>query len=613
MSQAQVAVAADNAHGLKKHEIRVSTVVFMIFCLVAAGCYGIEEMIPECGPGLTIIMLCVLPFVWGLPFGLVASELGSVRPQEGGYYKWVQEALGEFWGFQAGWWRTISIYIDNTSYVILAGGYAATVWDMNIGGEFALKFCMIAIFTLVNIRGVKDVGWVSTVLSILVMVAFGIVALCGFLNWGGDAVTSQTVSFRITPEPAEGLSDWFFYIAGGISIGMWMYSGYESMSTIAGEVANPQVIPKGTLVTIPLIMAVYILPTTAGLGSLGMWEDWGTDGDSVGYADVVSHFWGPAWGIVFVIVAILAQCSIYNTYIASGSRGFFALADDHLTPPVMVKVDKKFGVPYIAVLSVGIFNLIFCMFPFGFIIVLDVALLLSSYIMVYISAMILRHRIPEEEYIFRIPGGNGLLKVICIVPICVAVFAFFVNGSDYYTGGMLGIISGPILYFIWRRMYGGLSKKDPEAFVCNPRTGLAVGDTRRISFLLLIVTVMNIVALVFEPWYEGWGTEDAWESGDYFDGILEAVDVDTIVGTVKIVLWVMTIVCAIACILIYLLSKKVEPSMEEQKAAFKKSCDSISARHNKELEDMIREEEVAEAADAIERAAAAAEEEGPDK
>ena len=110
-------VVSQQDHGLKKHDIRVSTVVFMIFCLVAAGCYGIEEMIPECGPGLTIIMLCVLPFVWGLPFGLVASELGSVRPQEGGYYKWVQEALGEFWGFQAGWWRTISIYIDNTLYV----------------------------------------------------------------------------------------------------------------------------------------------------------------------------------------------------------------------------------------------------------------------------------------------------------------------------------------------------------------------------------------------------------------------------------------------------------------------------------------------------------------
>ncbi|MFR2564794.1 MAG: APC family permease [Anaerovoracaceae bacterium] len=545
-------------HGLKKHDIRVSTVVFMIFCLVAAGCYGIEEMIPECGPGLTIIMLCVLPFVWGLPFGLVASELGSVRPQEGGYYKWVQEALGEFWGFQAGWWRTISIYIDNTTYVILAGGYAATVWDMSRPMEFGLKFAMIAIFTIINIRGVKDVGIASTVLSILVMVAFAVVAVCGFLNWGGDAETASTISFRITPEPAEGISDWFFYIAGGISIGMWMYSGYESMSTIAGEVENPQVIPKGTIITVPLIMAVYIFPTVAGLGSIGNWENWGTEAGSVGYSDVVSHFWGPAFGIIFVIVAILAQCSIYNTYIASGSRGFFSLADDNLAPPVMVKCDKKFGVPYVAVLSVGIFNLIFCMFPFGFIVILDCALLMASYILVYISAMVLRKRIPEEEYKFRIPGGYGFLCLICIIPICVAIFATYVNGSDYYLGGMLGIITGPILYFIWRKRYGGLTAKDPERFPVNKKTGLAEGDTKRMAFLFFIMTVMNIAALFFEPWYEGWDTDDAWESGDYFDGIVENISVDKILGSIQTGLYLLTAACFILMVVFYFIYKKCE-------------------------------------------------------
>ena len=47
MSQQQNNQVADvGEHGLKKHDIKVSTVVFMIFCLVAAGCYGIEEMIP---------------------------------------------------------------------------------------------------------------------------------------------------------------------------------------------------------------------------------------------------------------------------------------------------------------------------------------------------------------------------------------------------------------------------------------------------------------------------------------------------------------------------------------------------------------------------------------
>ena len=397
-------------------------------------------------------------------------------------------------------------------------------------------------------------GIVSTILSILVMVAFGMVAVCGFMHWG----EGTDISFQITAYEANGLGDWFFFIAGGISIGMWMYSGYESMSTIAGEVSNPQVIPKGTLITVPLIMAVYIFPTVAGLGSMGQWENWGTEAGMVGYADVCEMFWGPAMGVFFVVVAILAQCSIYNTYIASGSRGFFSLADDHLAPPVLVKCDKKHGVPYISVLSVGIVNLILCMLPFGFIIVLDVCLLVSSYIMVYISAMILRRRIPAEEYKFKIPGGKGFLTLICVVPICVAVFAFFINGSDYYLGGMVGVLSGPVLYTIWRKRYGGLTKKDPVAFPVNPKTGLAVGDTRRMSFLFLLMTVMNVVACLFMPWYEGWGTADAWEAGDYFDGILANFDVDAIVNVIGTGLYILTAVCANACIVLFLVSRKVE-------------------------------------------------------
>lgn len=531
--------------GLKKHDLKVSTVVFMIFCLVAAGCYGIEEMIPQAGPGLTIILLVVLPFVWGLPFGLVASELGSVRPQEGGYYKWVQEALGEFWGFQAGWWRTISIYIDNTLYVILAGGYIASQWDIGWGMTFAIKMLMILTFTWVNIRGIRDVGKVSTVLSLLVMLAFALVAICGFLNWEPGQFGP------LTPGPTENLSDWFYYIAGGLSIGMWMYSGYESMSTIAGEVKDPQVIPKGTMITIPLIMAVYILPTTAGLGSFGRWAEWSPEG--IGYADVVTTFWGPAFGVFFVLIAVLAQCSIYNTYIASGSRGFFALADDNLAPPILVKCDKKHGVPYIAVISVAIVNIILCMFPFGVVIIVDVFLLVASYILVYISAMVLRKRIPREEYVFKIPGGYGFLCVICIVPMLVALFSFFINGSDFFLGGMFGIITGPILYFIWRHMYGGLTKKDPIRFPKNEKTGLAIGDMKRMTVMFSILTVIGVIGIVFLPWYElGWGAED------YYEGLFEKAG-DSVFKTNMLIIKVATSIAAIIAVICAIIASKFEP------------------------------------------------------
>ncbi|MBQ1501846.1 MAG: APC family permease, partial [Firmicutes bacterium] len=138
----------------------------MIFCMVSAGAYGIEDMIPAAGPGLTIILLIVLPFFWSIPQGLVAAELGSAIPEEGGYYKWIQRALGEFWGFQGCWWRTLSIYVDSTLYIILAADYLAACVELSSTALFLIKAGMILIFTYINIRGVKDVGRLSAYFSV---------------------------------------------------------------------------------------------------------------------------------------------------------------------------------------------------------------------------------------------------------------------------------------------------------------------------------------------------------------------------------------------------------------------------------------------------------------
>lgn len=553
MSEPNRSVKVNTEHlEIKQHDLKVSTVVFMIFCLCAAGAYGIEEMIPESGPGLTLVMLIVLPFIWSTPLGLVASELGSARPQEGGYYKWVQEALGEYWGFQAGWWRTISIYIDNTLYVILAGGYLAGSMDLNPVYEMAFKVGMILIFTYINIRGVRDVGIVSTILSILVIIAFGMVAVVGFLNWTQNPFVPFTADGEIMGVHGIEFGDWVYYIGMGIAIGMWMYAGYESMSTVAGEVTNPQVIPKATMITVPLIMCVYIFPTMGGLASMGMWEDWGTEVGNVGYGSVAEMYLGPAFGVFFVVVAILAQCSIYNTYIASGSRGFFVLAEDNLAPPILIKVDKKHGVPYVAVLSVGIVNIILCQYAFTTVIVVDVFLLISAYAMIFISALILRKRIPDEERKFKIPGGYPFLVVVCVVPITIAFIAFFINGTDFFIGGMLGIISGPILYVIWKRMYGGLYKKDPVNYPLNPKTKLGVGDTRRMSLNFAFIAFMGLISRPWLLWFEGdWGPEYYLE--EHGSGFLS--DFYGMINAITIT----AIVFAVIALVLLLVSKKVEP------------------------------------------------------
>jgi len=477
-------------HGLRQHEMKTSTVVFMIFCLCSAGCYGIEEMIPQAGPGLTLVMLIVLPFLWSTPMGLVAAELGSALPQEGGYYKWVQRACGEFWGFQAGWWRTISIYFDNTLYIVLAGSYLGSVLNLTGLEEFLFKASVVIFFTYINIRGIRDVGAVSTIISILVLAAFALVAAVGFAQW-------QTNPFVPFIPPDQTLLQSVGY---GLVIGMWIYSGYESMSTVAGELKDPQVIPRATLISVPLIMAVYILPTMAGIASLGRWSEWAPSG-GVTYGDVVTQV-APSLGLFFVFIAIISQFSLFNTYVASGSRGFFALADDKLAPRILVRCSKDRGVPYIAVLSLGIFSLIACLFPFSVIVVVDVMLFMSAYALIFISACILRVREGDLPRPFRVPIGNKAFIAMCVPPLIIVFVAFFINGTDYFVGGMAALVTGPVMYFIFKRKYGGLSRIDPVNYPLNSRTGLGIGDTGRMAWLFAIMTLVGGIAAIFLPWYE---------------------------------------------------------------------------------------------------------------
>ena len=484
----------------------------MIFCLCAAGAYGIEDMVPSAGPGLTLVMLIVLPFLWSTPMGLVASELGSAIPEEGGFYKWVQRACGEFWGFQAGWWRTISIYVDNTIYVVLAGSYFASVVNLTPTEEYLFKASVVIFFTYINIRGIRDVGFVSTTISVLVMIAFALVAAFGFANWQSNPFEPFMPSDQTLLQS----------IGAGIAIGVWMYSGYESMSTMAGEIEDPQVIPKATLITVPLIMAVYILPTMGGLASIGSWSDWASEG-GLSYSDVVAtHV--PTLGILFVFVAVIAQFSVFNTYIASGSRGFFALAEDNLAPKALVKCSKDRGVPYVAVLSLGIFSLLACTFPFEVIVVVDVMLFMAAYVLIFISACILRVKEPELERPFRVPLGNKGFIAMCIPPVAIAFLALFISGTDYFVGGMLALFSGPVAYFIFKRKYGGLAKNDAARYPANARTGLAVGDTRRMAWMFGCLTVIGLVAIFFLPWYDDpQSYADDYGIEDFFDILMTCV------------------------------------------------------------------------------------------
>ena len=523
MSRQQV----NGVAGLKKHDIKVSGIVFMLYCLVAAGAFGIEEMIPEAGPGMTLILLIAFPIIWAYPISNMVAECGSLMPSEGGVYVWVKEAFGEFWGFQAGWWGTVSTYITNGVYVALVAGYVSQMIPMSQAAIFILKLGMIAIFTFINLLGLREVGKVSTVLSILIVLAFALVALVGFVNW-------ETNPMDPMMPPDYNLLD---SIGGGICICVWMYCGYECISNMAGEVKDPQVIPKGLLIAMPLVALTYVLPTLGGLASLpaGSWENWSTEGgftsESVGYATVLTANLGQAWGYLFLIVAIISQCAIFNTYLASGSRGFFVLADDNLCPKFLVKVSKKRGVPYVGILSLALVTVILAQSSFTTLVSMEVVFMLALYMILPLAVIKMRKAVPVEERkkkgLFVMPGGNAGLIFYCGFPMVIAVVALLINGTDYFVTGMIATATGPVVYLIVKAIYGGLSQNDPVRYPLNAKTRLAVGDTVRVGVYLIIAGTFSFIAQFWLRWWEidygEWGPDDYDMMGNMIPQVLEVL------------------------------------------------------------------------------------------
>ncbi len=325
---------------LKKVDMRVWTAVFVVFSFVCSGGFGIEDMVSGSGPGFALLLLLILPFVWGLPQALVCSELGAALPEDGGLYRWSRRANGEFMGFQTGWWWVLSIFVDSAGYIALTVDYSKTWFHLTGLERWILAVVLIAIFAYINIRGLQLAAWLLVAFQIVVLIPFTALAVIGIANW-------HTNPFH--PILLSGNS-----LVGGVglalSVGIWMYSGFESLSTMAGEMKDPgKVIPKALMITLPIVIAFYVGSTMGGLAMVGRFNEWSTSGplDFMGVGRVAG---GQILRYLFFAAMLCGNFALFLAFLAAGARPSFVMSRDKLLPKFLGKTHKKYGTPFLAIL-----------------------------------------------------------------------------------------------------------------------------------------------------------------------------------------------------------------------------------------------------------------------
>src|SRR5271154_4206729 len=301
-------------HNLKR--IGLLPFVAVLFAYCTGGPFGFESIISTSGPGLAFIFLLVVPWLFSVPIALATAEMTTVMPVEGGFYRWSRAALGDFWGFQSGWWNWTGTFLMSAAYGVAMAEYVEDWFPMHSRVEhWGIAFLLLLVVACLNIRGIHVVGQLTLALLLIMAVPLIAFTVLGFHH----AHFNPFHPFFPTDKPWQGA------FGVGLAIALWTSAGYEQLSTVIEEVENPaRNFPIGLAIVIPLSIATYVLTMAAGLAALGNWQGWET-----GYLVTAGRLiGGNTLGTGIFLAAVIANFVLLDSTLLSVSRLPLAMAED---------------------------------------------------------------------------------------------------------------------------------------------------------------------------------------------------------------------------------------------------------------------------------------------
>jgi amino acid transporter len=440
-----------------KRALTLPAIISIIFFNVCGGAYAVEDILAA-GPGFAVLLMLVTPLVWSAPIALVCAELGTAIPEEGGYYAWSKRALGTFGAFCQGWWAWLYTFIDIGLYPTMFCDYLAYLApefaaDGNYWLRKGLMIGMIWIFVLLNLFGARTVGNLAKLFFALVMSPFLILVLVGLYQGLTRGFPLSPVTPLLSPGKTLGPA-----LAAAIPVVLWNYMGWDSVSTVVGEMENPRRdYPRALLISVLVIAGVYVVPPLVAMALLGTENfQWETGAWSTAAEQIV----GPWLGHFTSAMGMVSAIGLYAALVLVYSRVPFVMGKDGYLPKALMKTNR-WDAPWVSLIVSGmLYTAVILMFQ-------KLGEMASAAVTVYgammslelLSFLVLRRREPTLPRPFRVPGGWCVAIVLSVLPLlCIGTGAYYrIEEEGWWKVVGLALVimaSGPLLYPVaawWRR------------------------------------------------------------------------------------------------------------------------------------------------------------------
>jgi basic amino acid/polyamine antiporter, APA family len=449
--------------------------------------------------------------VWGvtglltLMAALSYGELAAMMPKAGGQYVYLREAFSPLWGFLYGW--TLFLVIQTGTIAAVAVGFARytgvlipwvsesnyLIEPIRFGG-YALSLstaqlvglAMIALLTFMNTRGlrlgklVQNIFTTAKTGALIALILLGIIV--GWKSGAGAANFSdmwtlrgdlQDVAQGLTAATAFGL---FVGICVAQTNSLFSADAWNNITFTAGEVINPRRnIPLSLAFGTILVIGLYLLANVAYLAALPFSAIQNAPSDRVA-SETASVIFPGAGATIMAIAIMVSTFGCNNGLILAGARAYYAMARDGLFFRRVGELNKN-HVPAWGLIIQGIWAGVLVL-PrtvktdatgnvsygnlYGNLLDYVISAALIFYILTIIGIFVLRRKRPEAERPYK-AFGYPIVPALYIVGASVILCVLFMYQTATTWPGLIIVLTGVPIYFLWRKSSAGAPSGDQGA------------------------------------------------------------------------------------------------------------------------------------------------------
>jgi APA family basic amino acid/polyamine antiporter len=307
--------------------------------IIGVGIFNLPTSLAAFGPISLVSM--ALTTVGALALALLFASLARRLPADGGPYAYARVAFGNRVGFANAWSYWITAWAGNAA--IAVGWVLYVEHFINKGHTKAITIVLVLAglwgAAAVNLSGVKNMGSIQVVTTVLKFFAVGFMATVGlfYIN------RANYTPFNISGEGA------LTAIGGGMAIALFSYVGVECVAVAAGKVRDPdRNVPRATLYGTLATAVVYMLSLIAVFGILPSDQ---LANSTEPFSAAANAMFGGTWaGDVMAILVIISGIGALNGWTMICAEMPLAAAKDGLFPARFKRMNKA-GVPAFGILT----------------------------------------------------------------------------------------------------------------------------------------------------------------------------------------------------------------------------------------------------------------------